>query len=139
MHDICHKIKNAEISLERGTRFHERNTYKCTDLAVVLGSVKEKKYLKMDAVVLYKAVLQLEKQSHESALQKSSNNVTEVCWDIPNLVKTVALEIQRPRFSERHDFIDKPLFVAVSKCDMVFASNDYQQDVFFYRQSPLPR
>ena len=42
-----------------------------------------------------------------------------VCWDVRNLVKTDVPEIRSPWFAERHDFIDKTLFVAVSKCGLV--------------------
>ena len=48
-----------------------------------------------------------------------------VCWDVRNLVKTDVPEIRSPWFAERHDFIDKTLFVAVSKCGLVFATDDY--------------
>ena len=67
----------------------------------------------------------LNNQSDKLALQKIPNNVTMVCWDVRNLVKTDVPEIRSPWFAERHDFIHKTLFVAVSKCGLVFATDDY--------------
>ena len=67
------------------------------------------------------------------------SNATEVCWNVGNLIKTDVPEIRRPWVNERHNFIDKPLFAAVRKCGLVFATDDYQQDLFFYCQSTLPR
>ena len=55
------------------------------------------------------------------------------------MIKTDVPEILRPWCSERQDFIDKPLLEAISECGLVFATNDYGQDVFFYSQSTLLR
>ena len=69
-------ISKKEVSLERGTHFYGRNTYKSTDLAVVLASVEDKSYLNVG--VSHKAVLEFVKQSDELALQRISNNLSEV-------------------------------------------------------------
>ena len=53
--------------------------------------MKEESYLKLNAGVSQKTALQFEKQSDEpdeSAFQKIPNNVTVVCCDVQNLVKT---------------------------------------------------
>ena len=55
------------------------------------------------------------------------------------MIKTDVPEILRPWCSERQDFIDKPLLEAISECGLVFATNEYRQDVFFYCQSTLLR
>ena len=97
--------------------------------------MEEESYLKLNAGVSHKAVLQFDRQSDELAFQRISNNVTEMCWDVCNLLKTDVPEIGRPWFSERHNFIHKPLFVAVGKWSFVFATDDYRQGVFFYLHS----
>ena len=100
--------------------------------------MEEESELNLNAGVSHKAVLQFKEQSDELAWQRISN-ATEVCWNVRNLIKTDVPEIRRPWVNERHNFIDKPLFVAVRKCGLVFATDDYQQDLFFYCQSTLPR
>ena len=57
--------------------------------------MEEESYLKLNAGVSHKAVLQFDKQSDELALQRISNNVTEICWGVRNLVKTDVPEIRR--------------------------------------------
>ena len=57
--------------------------------------MEEESYLKLNAGVSHKAVLQFDKQSDELALQRNSNNVTEICWGVRNLVKTDVPEIRR--------------------------------------------
>ena len=72
-----------------------------TDIAVALGSVKEKSHLKLNAGVSHKTVLQFEKQSDEpdeSVLQKIANNVTVVCCDVQNLVKTYVYKFRNLGF-----------------------------------------
>ena len=79
--------------------------------------MEEESYLKLNAGVSHKAVLQFDKQSDELALQRISNNVTEICWGVRNLDKLMFQKFgDRVWFAERHDFIDKPFFVAVRKC-----------------------
>ena len=57
--------------------------------------MEEESYLKLNAGVSHKAVLQFDKQSDELALQTISNDVTEICWGVRNLVKTDVPEIRR--------------------------------------------
>lgn len=101
IHDIGHNIKNSEASLETGTHVNGRNTYKRTDIAVALGSVKEESYLKLNADVSHKTVLQFEKQGDEpdeSAFQQIPNNITVVCCDVQNLVKTYVYKFRNLGF-----------------------------------------
>ena len=57
--------------------------------------MEEESYLKLNDGVSHKAVLQFDKQSDELELQRISNNVTEICWGVRNLVKTDVPEIPR--------------------------------------------
>ena len=57
--------------------------------------MEEESYLKLNDGVSHKAVLQFDKQSDELELQRNSNNVTEICWGVRNLVKTDVPEIRR--------------------------------------------
>ncbi|XP_066934637.1 uncharacterized protein [Clytia hemisphaerica] len=139
LHDIGHNIKNAEASLERGTQFDGHYSYDSVDLAVVLSSVDQEDYHFLNAGLSHRAVLQYDKQSDELSLQRISANVTKSLFKVKTILKTDIPEQRRPWFSEGHDQIDKPLFVAVSSCGLVFASDDQRQNVFFYRPSGLPR
>lgn len=139
IHDIGHMVKNAECSLERGTHFDGQYSYDANDLVVLLSSVNEEQYRKLDAVVSHKSVLQFDKQSDEQAQQRLSNNVVDVMEEVQVLVKTDIPEQRRPWFADHHDEINKPLFLTISKWGLVFATDDHRRGIFWYRQSGLPR
>ena len=138
-HDIGHNIKNAEASLERGSHYNGKHTYDSSDVAIILSSAEGEDYQILNAGLSHRAVLQFDKQSDELSLQRMSSNLTEMLSKSKDIVKTDVPEQRRPWFTEGHEYIDKPLFVTISQCGLVFATDDHRQDVFFYRQSGLPR
>ena len=75
----------------------------------------------------------------EHALQHISKNVTEGLMDIGSIVKTDIPEVFRPWFAQNHSKIGSILFVTVSTSGIVLCTDDYNQQLFYYRQTPIPR
>ena len=65
--------------------------------------------------------------------------MTEGLTDIGNIVKTDIAEVFRPWFAQNHSKIGSILFVTVSASGIVFCTEDYNQQLFYYRQTPVPR
>ena len=55
------------------------------------------------------------------------------------MVRTDVPELRRPWFAKGHSDISSPLFLAISKAGVVYFTDDSQQLLSCYRQTPLPR
>ena len=94
---------------------------------------------RMNKGVSHAALGQFDKHSDEHSLQRISSAVIELCQEVSKLVRTDIPELSRPWFAENHDSITSPLFIAVSKHGVIFFTDDTNQSLVFYRQTPLPR
>ena len=66
-----------------------------------------------------------------------SKNVADGLTDIGSIVKTDIPEVFRPWFAQNHSKIGSILFVTTS--GIVFCTDNYNQQLFYYRQRPIPR
>ena len=139
IHDIGHQVKNAQASLERGTHFDGRHSYDSTDLSLLLSSAKDDVVERMLKGVSHKAISQLDKHSDEQSLQRVSESVINACGEVEKLVRTDIPELRRPWFAEDHSGISSPLFLVISKAGVVYYTDDSNQSLSCYRQTPLPR
>ena len=89
--------------------------------------------------VSHKALAQLDKHSDEQSLQRISEPVTTAYGQIDKMVRTDVPELRRPWFAEGHSDISSPLFLDMSKAGVVYFTDDSQQSLSCYRQTPLPR
>ena len=87
----------------------------------------------------HKALAQLDKDSDEQSLQRISEPVTTACGQTDKMVRTDDPDLLRPWFAEGHSDISCPLFLAISKAGVVYFTDDSQQTLSSYRQTPLPR
>ena len=138
-HDIGHNLKNAQASLERGTLFDGKYSFDVIDILLSLITSKDDVFEKISSGLAHAALGQLDKHSDEHALQRISKNVTKGHTDIGSVVKTDIPEVFRPWFAQNHSKIGSILFVTVSTSGIVFCTDDYNQQLFYYRQMPIPR
>ena len=75
----------------------------------------------------------------KKSLQRVSEYVTTACSQIDKIVRTDIPELRRPWFAEGHSDISSPLFLCISKEGVVYFTDDSQQSLSCYRQTPLPR
>ena len=61
------------------------------------------------------------------------------CGEVEKLVRTDIPELRRPWFAEDHSGISSPLFLVISKLGVVYYTDDSNQSLSCYRQTPLPR
>ena len=139
IHDIGDRIKNAQASLERRTHFDGRYAYDSTDLSLLLTTAEDEVAEQMLQGVSHKALAQLYKHSDEQSLQRISEHVTTACGQVDNIVRTDVPELRRPWFAEGHSDISSPLFLAISKAGVLYFTDDSQQSLSCYRQTPSPR
>ena len=118
IHDIGHHMKNAQASLERGPHF------KADDQTFKLFSKG----------LSHAALAELDKHSDEHAIQRASRYVIQACNQTSSLVRTDIPELIRPWFANQHDKIGSIPFVVVSSKGVVFCTDDYKQQLFYYRQ-----
>ena len=138
-HDIGHQIKNAQASLERGTHFDGTNSYDATDLVLTLSATNDETSTLMNKGLLHAALGQLDKHSDEHALQRVSFSVIEACSCVSSIVRTEVPDLLRPWFASDHEAVSSPLFVDVLHKGIVFYTGDSAQQLFFFRQTPIPR
>ena len=113
IHDIGHKVKNAQASLERGTHFDGENIYDATDLTLIMSTGTNEVAEKMNKGVAHGTLAQLDKHSDEHALQRISEAVTEACIAMDKAIRTDILELRRPWFADNHNEI-------ISHCSLQF-------------------
>ena len=138
-HDIGYHLKNAQASLERGTLFDGKYSFDATDILLSLITSKDDVFEKISSGLAHAALGQFDKHSDEHALQRISKNVTKGLTDIGSIVKTDIPEVLRPWFAQNHSKIGSILFVTLSASGIVFCTDDYNQQLFYYRQTPIPR
>ena len=125
--------------MERGTHFDGRHSCDSTDLSLLLSSAKDDVVERMLKGVSHKAISQLDKHSDEQSLQRVSESVINACGEVEKLVRTDIPELRRPWFAEDHSGISSPLFLVISKAGVVYYTDDSNQSLSCYRQTPLPR
>ena len=143
IHDIGHQVKNLQAALERGTHFElfdGKNSYDATDLSLIMSTCSNEVSEMMNRDVSHGTLAQFHKQSDEPLLQIISKPVIEACKEVGNLVRTDIPELRRRWFAENHAAsISSPLFVTVSKNGVVFYTDDTNNSLVCYRQTPLPQ
>ena len=139
IHDVGPQIKNAPASLQRGTHFDCQYAYDLTDLSILLTSAKNKVLELVLKGVSHKTLAQLDKHSDEQSLRRISKSVTSACEEVNKLVRTEIPELRRSRFAEDLAVISSLLFMTISKVGVVYFTDDSQQSLSCYRQTPLPR
>ena len=140
IHDIGHQVKNSQAALERGTHFDGKNSYNATDFSLIMSTCSNEVSEMMNRGVSHGTLAQFDKHSDEHSLQRISEPVIEACKEVGKLVRTDIPELRRPWFAENHaTSISSPLFVTVSKNDAVFYTDDTNNSLVCYRQTPLPR
>ena len=122
-----------------GTHFDGRYAYDSTDLSLILTTAEDEVVELMLKGVSHKALAQLEKHSDELSLQRISEPVNTARGQIDKMVRTDVPELRRPWFAEGHSNISSPLFLAIFKAGVVYFTDDSQQSLSCYRQTPLPR
>ena len=138
-HDIKHQIENAQSSLERGTHFDGTNSYDATDLVLTLSATNDETSTLMNKGLSHAALGQLDKHSDENALQRVGSSQIEACSNVSSIVRTEVPDLFCPWFASNHEAVSSPLFVDVSSKDIVFCTDDSAQQLFFFRQTPIPR
>ena len=94
---------------------------------------------KMNKGIAHGTLAQLDKHSNEQALQRISEPVSEACIAVDKAIRTDIPESRRPWFADNYNEVISPLFLAVSKYEVVFYTGESKNTVSFYRQTPLPR
>ena len=72
-------------------------------------------------------------------MQRVSSSVTEACNTVSSILRTEIPDLIRPWFATDHDQISTPLFIDVTLKGVVFCTDDSGQQLFFFRQTPIPR
>ena len=80
-------------------------------------------------------IAQLDKHSDEHALQRISMPVIEACTEVNKIVLTDIPDVKQPWYSENHNDVVSPLFLAASKLGAVFCTKESQNWIVFYLQA----
>ena len=168
IHDVGPQLKNGQAALERGSHFDGTFAYDSTDFLVLLTTADDHIAQLMSQGVSHKAIAQLDKHSDEQILQRVNESLTTACTQVGVMVRTDIPELRKPWLSENHsealyvlffllpyprvDFcftlafrksfrstVRSPLFATISKSGLLFYTDDYQQSLYCYRQTPVPK
>ena len=134
IHNIGHHMKNAQTSLERRTHFNGVDSYDSTDILVSYISADDQTFKLFSRGLSHAAFAELDKHSDEYGIQRASRYAIQVCNQTSSLARTDMPELIRPWFANQHYKIGSILFVVVSSKGAVFCTDDYKQQLFYYRQ-----
>ncbi len=114
-------------------------SYDSVDLILTLTAIENETSKLMNKGLCHAALGQLDKHSDEHALQRVSSSVIQACNTVSSVLRTEIPDLIRPWFANDHDKILTLLFIDVTSKGVVFCTDDSGQQLFFFRQTPLPR
>ena len=142
IHNVCHHLKNARASLERGTHIDGHFTFDSKDLWIAAVHPTNNNIVCLFQGLSQRALSQLDKNSEELALQRVSDPVISALESIFCFIKTVIPELYKPwtsTSSYHSTLIEAPLFIVISKHGVVFYTDDNKAGLHYYRQTPIER
>ena len=96
IHDVGHHLKNAQVSLKSGTRFHGHLTCDSKDLWIAACTSNEQQHSMLFQGLSQRALSQLNKHSEELALKRVSDPVISTLESIICFTKTDIPELYKP-------------------------------------------